>query len=471
MSPQLLDLPEELLLAIMKVMDPTTLQCLRRTNRIFLRLFSDQAFREWHHKTRPATKPGYPHFPWLRASAEFERLAYDNDKTFRYFIRSDNHQKQCLSCRIAQSENPRTAWDLVNEHLFCAVCQVDHPLAFFSASERQKDAKEKRTCIGHQGYIRLCEHEVITSQELLSVRSQFFNSKTGAYTGLSAKAIKDCRHPSHSVDAGRPTAHRQPSHVRPTATILMRHGGGRSIVLVMNYTGHLQPARDTEGKVSVESLVSALQVMRKGVAEYLVPQPGPGVPPEMRCFDPTNHHVPKDGDDPERSSIIPPEEVGGCTDSLPFHSTTTSLGVSLRTRYGWKVVVQECDEQPEKKCLKLTYARSIVCCASTLPTWSTLDPSWFEALDPNSYKLWADSKTRGSLWCLDANCANYYMYLERPISRQCAPRGRSDFYLASRDVPKTTFRVKGVVKDVDTVVREQWKAPGKSIPGWMQTFI
>ncbi|KAK1749595.1 hypothetical protein QBC47DRAFT_465489 [Echria macrotheca] len=40
MGLHLLDLPEELLLAVMQLLDPTTIQCLRRTGRIFLRLFS-----------------------------------------------------------------------------------------------------------------------------------------------------------------------------------------------------------------------------------------------------------------------------------------------------------------------------------------------------------------------------------------------------------------------------------------------
>lgn len=48
-------LPEELLLQIMHQLDPIGLQCLRRTSRLFLRLFSDGQFDRYHGLSSPAT--------------------------------------------------------------------------------------------------------------------------------------------------------------------------------------------------------------------------------------------------------------------------------------------------------------------------------------------------------------------------------------------------------------------------------
>jgi len=45
MASKLLGLPEELLLTIIKLLDPTSIQCLRRADTVFLRLFSDHSFR------------------------------------------------------------------------------------------------------------------------------------------------------------------------------------------------------------------------------------------------------------------------------------------------------------------------------------------------------------------------------------------------------------------------------------------
>ena len=60
--------------------------------------------------------------------------------------------------------------------------------------------------------------------------------------------------------------------------------------------------------------------------------------------------------------------------------------------------------------------------------WRTVGYSWFEALDSDSYKLWDDAETRGTLWCLDPGCSNYYRYFERLLVRRCRGARGVDFY-------------------------------------------
>jgi len=78
------------------------------------------------------------------------------------------------------------------------------------------------------------------------------------------------------------------------------------------------------------------------------------------------------------------------------------------------------------------------------PIWRTLDFSWFEGLDPDSYWIWEDWNTKGTLWCPDPSCANYYRYLERPISRRCCGAGVDNFYQRIHDCTPH-FRIKGVM--------------------------
>lgn len=72
----------------------------------------------------------------------------------------------------------------------------------------------------------------------------------------------------------------------------------------------------------------------------------------------------------------------------------------------------------------------------------TLDFSWFEALDPDSYQLWEDPDTQGSLWCPDPDCSNYYRYLERPILRRCCGRVSSRCNYGCGD-KRDNLRIKG----------------------------
>ncbi|KAK3346963.1 hypothetical protein B0T25DRAFT_553284 [Lasiosphaeria hispida] len=470
MARQLFHLPEETLLAIMMLLDPTSLQCLRRVSRIFLRLFSDPyLFRHWHYDLS-ALKPNYPQFPWLRASPAFESLAYD-DKSFSYLIQLDEKQKQCLSCRISQAENPKMTWDLMNEYLFCTACLVDHPTALFSAPERtKKGPNERRTCIGHQGYIRLCQHEVITWEAVLLAKSQLTAEDTP--DSSSSLLLRECRHPSH-----QPAHHGAVDDLGHYPMALLARSK-RCVVLGMTWIGHLDlPSKETQ--FSASEMASCLLELRRGAAEYLIPQAGPGTLPEMRCFDPNNCGCLDPGDkylpntqwslrppwcplasdagnmdkccrfDPSLRLIPPPGGSGGS------HATMTVLGQAFGSESGWFVDVKACSAG--QHCLSFRYHRTITCTGYDFPTWRTLDPSWFEALDPDSYRVWADHETKGMLWCLDPSCTNYYRYLERPISRRCRDVGGSDFYAGIRSTTAPSpFRIQGVMtNNIATIIAEQ----------------
>ena len=479
MARQLLTLPEEILIAIMQQLDPTSLQCLRRVSRVFLRIFSDRCFRYLHHDLS-GLGPNSPRFPWLRGSPEFEAQAYT--KAFRYLLSLDQKQNICLSCRMTQAENPRKAWDLVNEHLFCSSCVVDHPIAFFSAAERRKGAGEKRTCIGYQGHIRLCQHEAIAWEEIIWAKSWLMAEINTQTTDDPANPpqvlLRECRHPSHrpahhGFDAcGADVESETAAAMRPTAMLMKV---GVCIVVHMKWTGHLQiPTPTTETRLSANEMAMHLRELRRGAAEYLVPQAGPGTLPEMRCFDPNRCSCLDFGDkyppnalwspmlcwgsgdsdkccrvDPSQRLTPPPtrgiqDTKRATSDRKSAHATMTLLNGAFGSSNGWSVGVKQCQLVGQGRCLQFWYQRRVACGSVNFFIWRTLDFSWFEGLDPDSYRIWEDWDTKGTLWCPDPSCANCYRYLERPIIRRCCGAGVNNFYRSTHD-STPYFRIKGAI--------------------------
>lgn len=145
-------LPEELLVNIMKQLDPMSMQCLRRASRIFLRLSCDRSFDS--HWRQQDSELYSTRFPWYRGGPAPEKVL---DFSFHLMVHFDTTRKLCRPCRGtnigASTALPTlTTWDLVHDYLFCTACLVDHPKAFFFAAERNKASHcEIRTCIGYTG--------------------------------------------------------------------------------------------------------------------------------------------------------------------------------------------------------------------------------------------------------------------------------------------------------------------------------
>ncbi|KAK0641288.1 hypothetical protein B0T16DRAFT_213244 [Cercophora newfieldiana] len=509
-SAQLLGLPEELLLDIMRLLDPTSMQCLRRADRIFLRLFSDMKFSHLHPSVSAlGNTQSRPLFPWQHGSPEFDKKAYDKPSGFRYLMHLDDTRKQCVPCRNANVENPRKAWDLVHEYLFCDACLVDHPIAFFSAAER-KPWKRVRTCTGHTGYIRLCEHEVISRDDVARVWAAVLELDPAACAaGDEYVEIKRCRHPSHHMSGGRPSHMagvdwlmgdeeeevEEDEWERSCPKAMLSLDGAGAVVLGIEWVCHFRLPVGIE-EVSKEKLASCLGEARRGVGEFLAPQPGPGMIPEMRCFDPNKCGCLDYGEDryPANSKWAGMPRLNGekgCRSDpaqrlFPMrlaagqvatgdgeeeprsswaigngaHGALTYLSTAFGGRSAWCVEVDHCpveDPDPEirEPCLRVAYSRSVICGPTWQRLWRTVDYSWFEALDPDSYQLWEDNDTKGVLWCLDSKCPNYYRYSGRPIVRKICVSSRA---VVSGRPAKHSWRIKGVpfnVQDKDSILAEQ----------------
>jgi len=181
-----------------------------------------------------------------------------------------------------------------------------------------------------------------------------------------------------------------------------------SVCLEMEWTGHLRlPAGTTHmtTAVSQDGVVAGLRELRKGVAEYMVPQSGPGTLPEMRCFDPNRcacfdiRVADESCDSTIRSgwAFMPKGDgTDGCRSDASHrlfplmtannqdwsHFTATNLSTALGAVGACTVSVVACPFGP---CLKVNYGRQILCGPAWQTKWRTVDYSWLEALDPDSY--------------------------------------------------------------------------------------
>ena len=143
--------------------DPVTLLCLRRTSRLFLRLFSSPAFGPlW---TPTATLPGCPPFAHIWAVPRAGLLTPAQTITLRALLLRDAALAPhlCDACRALRRRPGWPAhWESVTgDRLFCGGCREYHAPACFSAAQRRA-AWWVRVCIGLEGHVRLCQHVALS---------------------------------------------------------------------------------------------------------------------------------------------------------------------------------------------------------------------------------------------------------------------------------------------------------------------
>ncbi len=369
MTSQLCALPEETLLEILSHLDPSTLQCLRRTSRLFLRLFSAPRFSHLHNTdtiSRALSNAPLPILPWARPSPVVEfQACRDKSRICTLPSETQHHTSalfkfdravhpRCASCRAYGGNSLHSAHqiavDLVTKRLHCSSCEATHPRAYFSAAARSPETSDKdRKCIGHEGFIRLCEHEIISWEKIDKAWKKHLAKQPDQASPPNPDQrfkvpLIICKHESHHswhhipapIQGGMPP----PKSVQPSAHIEYTPDGVRALVL--QWTGHctiLERQPLPGGRLMPAQLARDLDGFRLNpgsVAGNLVPQPGPGnllfrgvrgrgFPPEMRCFDPSKCSCLDWGREYQFRQI-----AGGCALLSDAYDTTVSGSKSCR---------------------------------------------------------------------------------------------------------------------------------------------
>lgn len=334
----LISLPEEIVIEIMEclIYDDAflSIECLRRTCRLFLRLFDSSSFALFHN-TRSLTDLGdvsqIKHFV-SHHSALHEKMRPRLNSSHLPGLAARLHRNltgYCHSCKLERSSSQFISKqrNLITNWIHCSARDKSHPNALFTPSDRKMRGKQRR-CIGWRGRVRLCVHESISWEQVVEAAeylSKRHNQVNGSRTGW-AKAW-----PSGTIEISRchdksymsvHHAHEKSTDVGvngddacPIATVEISERG--TIDLFIRWKGHVRvkeelknsaqdlgldeksPFSEKESAVEVadpsttpEELAQHIRRMRHegGVARYIAPEIAPGKLPEIRCFDPHRCH-------------------------------------------------------------------------------------------------------------------------------------------------------------------------------------
>lgn len=438
-------LPVELHIMIMSYLDPLTLQCLRRVCRLFLQLYCSTGFNHTASNTPYFKPPIYR--SWLQPKREFWPRDLRRNLGPHIEASTEGYCADCQRLRMNKTLWAAKVSRFTVERLYCSGCGVFHPVALFSAAQRQV-RDEERICIGREGYVRLCNHKVVTWHDIAFLMREAAEVSLDRHRGGLLIPLPACRHESHIPkhhSAKSPAMVFQSS--RPARCI--KTGPDGIPVLQLLWHTHLRfpkPPRDQEA-VSADTVRRRFEVSRRGAAEFIAPQMGPGHLPEMNCLDPNRCsclHYPGMDQLPHgwrsppptaleeeccrrhpqyRLSALRPAATRACGNNADGdgidgwcggHKAEIRLAGSVRSS-SVSIDLQPCPSDP--RCLWIIYQRSI-------PLWTDgnsrnpgkrVTMAWCQSLDPNSYNLTDDAESYGFSWCREPSCKNYYKYFKRAV--------------------------------------------------------
>ncbi|KAK4187564.1 hypothetical protein QBC35DRAFT_230191 [Podospora australis] len=140
-------LPKPVLVQLLKMLDPVSVECLRRTGRRFLQIFD-----LWY---------GWPirrSYPWSTPNLVTSMTAFERE-TLRPLLVKDAYCFRCQASLRAPDRAQRVA-KCISRYLHCSGCRRDHPTCLFTPEQRRAP-KNNRLCAGRTGHVRLCQHRVL----------------------------------------------------------------------------------------------------------------------------------------------------------------------------------------------------------------------------------------------------------------------------------------------------------------------
>lgn len=407
-------IPDELLLMIMKYLDSADVASIRRTSRIFLRLFQDHHFRALHSIYR---------YPW--PTPRF--LNFVEKKDLRERLLNDRFCETCYGIMMNVREHPAKQ-SLCRAPLSCSVCRGPLSAGLFSQVERAVPGPKKRVCIAHEGHLRVCQHRVITWSDiqrwssLLTLETSFYKVLVcGAQSHLSQCSL-------------RPGGHAGSGGVM-VKLVLLASG---AIKLMVEWTAHVSvPHRKGSPDVyDAHDVREIAEGLHADAGQHIVPRFQADQPPHMRAFDPNYCGCvqypgrgmldwqmapePKIRDccrkSRSRRLFMPSKilwtQLGVLWGQSEGHTAKYDVGLRGRPRY-YHIAFKRCCAEPGGTGALVTHRHAFV--LSCGPKQWPPDPSetnfvpkeWYGIMDPGSYGLEGDATSRNFLWCEDEKCANH----------------------------------------------------------------
>ncbi|KAF5687089.1 hypothetical protein FCIRC_2477 [Fusarium circinatum] len=275
-----------------------------------------------------------------------------------------------LTCKFAAQDN--------KDWVFCYKCFVEHPSSCFSREELQKESK--RACIAKTGYVRPCEHKVLSWDDI-----EPQTTRAGGFI-----EIENCTHPSHLEND-------LPHKEIPSAKISGYHGGKLSLSLSLTVVSAERCQNLVTSKtssVAADQVLEAIQSVRRHGAQCIVPERSTKAPIEMDAF------ITPDNPATEERMWIPirkwPKGVEP-KDRNDWENHANGLSVFCEPRhYG-----------PDKSITRLCFLYETKICVRN-SDWYGPSHDWYHAISPESYTYSGTSGVPGT--CSSPSCRNHYPF-------------------------------------------------------------
>lgn len=427
--------------------DPPTLLSLRRSTRLFLRLFGSPDFRPlW---TSPPPPLGMKLIPSVWPSPRVGLLSPSQTSTLRALLARDAASSPYL-CSDCRAQRQRSDWParlerVTSRRLFCGGgCRAWHPTSCFSPAQRAA-SPSVRVCIGREGHVRLCRHVTLswTTVAALVPLARSRQPHESDWEGPSqALMVAECRHPSHlpgpqhrMTGQFRSSQYRFPSAWLDPTRRCPATGPSPPVALHLHYVAHTRMSRPDAGggRFTPNVVAQRLSLLRQDVGRYIAPQVTPGVLPEMLALGvnsctclkhPGTEYSPPGwrlsgvsypsqetpwvshySDKPECRGRLPAHHCSA------FHVEQTDLGETRRTLPFPHTCTAVLPCYVDSKCTAVSYTCRIrVTHDST--TRSDVTPDWQQAVEPESYLPVSapDDDTQGILSCPNTSCINHHRF-------------------------------------------------------------
>lgn len=398
----------------MKSLPKRDLACLRRTSRIFLRLFQDNVFR---HLQGVNLSP----WPRIRYLDFFERV------DVRERLLRDKYCAPCFDIRMKVKKDP-SHQSLCRPPLYCAGCASPHTAGLFSPWERPTTDPRRRVCIAHEGHLRVCQHRVISWADIQRW-SSFLKPESSFYKVLI------CGSQSHLSQCGM-----SPDQLAGSGGVVVKLDllGSGQTKMTIEWGVHISvPHRKgASGTYDAHDIRKIAEDLHADAGQHIVPRFQPDQPPHMAAFDPNfcgcltypgrgmldwqmaPEHTIRDCCRKSKSRQLFAPRNGLCRrlgvlrGPSEEHVAKYDVGARDRLRHH-RIAFKRCCEEARGMGVLVTHRYSFVlsCRPRQWPPElrQTNNPpqEWYRIMDPTSYGLEGEAKSRNFLWCADEKCANH----------------------------------------------------------------
>ncbi|KAK0725987.1 hypothetical protein B0H67DRAFT_572056 [Lasiosphaeris hirsuta] len=440
----------------MQTSDKTMVECLRRCSRIFLRLFP-AAFDSANDSSLQYSD--MPKYPWPVST---RKLSSKDKANLLELLARDVYCKRCLSTRQAPDWEARIA-ALTKTYLQCSGCNAEHPACLFSARQRNRTwGKSKRICIGHQGYMRLCEHVTVPWSSVVAEADRRLLPDATFSKGIRT-TLAICKRSKHRRSCGpRRTFHewfyrkltrreaQLDRHIsccpfEPTVlcsfqpSVAVPGPPNKCYLLVEpGWSGHLPLTMGLDDCFAAEDLEKGLWRLYREQGHFICSQLSPGPVTGSGVCDPNRCDCIRYEGRTQTGWSRPPIEwreeitcrrdrtLGLGIGSIDGHELKRSYFEGLRGQCYWQCSsgqqhlsggpfdgcydVQVADiiaSDKDADCAVVSYsARIMIELNRSQQHVGQMNANWYHAPDPDSYSLTRDGEGFGVYWCRDEGCRN-----------------------------------------------------------------